>query len=163
MDPSFIIPFVKSVKQVFETMIQLPVEVGKPGIKQNPGPSHDISGIIGMSGDVEGAVVLSFPVATAERVVSLFTGTQMTKDHEDFADAIGELVNMISGGAKAQFTGKKVSISCPSVVVGGNHTIFGAKDVMSIVIPCTSDSGEFAVEISIRQTAAAAIRPAATA
>ena len=47
--------------------------------------------------------------------------------------------------------------------MGGNHTIFGAKDVTSIVIPCSSDSGEFAVEISIRQTAAAAIRPAATA
>jgi chemotaxis protein CheX len=95
-------------------------------------------------------VVLSFPTATAERVVSLFTGEEMIATHEDFADAIGELVNMISGGAKAQFKGEEITISCPSVVVGSNHVVFGRKDVASILIPCSCDCGEFALEVLIR-------------
>ena len=37
-------------------------------------------------------------------------------EHEDFTDAVGELVNMISGGAKALLEGKEVSMGCPSVV-----------------------------------------------
>lgn len=151
MDQSYVIPFIKSVQNVFETMLQLPVQIGAPTLKQQNEPSYDVSGIIGMSGDVEGSVVLSFPTATAERVVSLFTGTELSHTHEDFADAIGELVNMVSGGAKAQFQGKHVSISCPSVVIGTAHQVYGRKDVIAICIPCSSDCGEFNVEVSIKQ------------
>jgi len=150
VDSQFIIPFVKSVQNVFETMLQMPVQTGQPTLKTSPAPGYDVSGIIGMVGDVEGAVVLSFPTATAERVVSIFTGMSIDVKHEDFADAVGELVNMISGGAKAQFTGKSVSISCPSVIIGGDHTVFGRKDLVCISIPCTSDCGEFAVEVALR-------------
>ncbi len=152
MDQSYIIPFVKSVQNVFETMLQLPVQVGQPELKQPGDASHDVSAIIGMSGDVEGSVVLSFPTATAERIVVLFTGTELDANHEDFADAVGELVNMVSGGAKAQFEGKEVTISCPSVVVGQSHQVYGRKDVIAICIPCESDCGEFNVEVSIRQS-----------
>jgi chemotaxis protein CheX len=159
VDSTYIMPFVDSIQKVFETMLQLPIQVGEPQLKRvsepqadgsPPDAGFDVSGIIGMSGDVEGSVVLSFPTATAERVVSIFTGEELTHTHEDFPDAIGELINMISGGAKAQFAGKQVSISCPSVVVGSDHVVFGRKDVSCIRIPCGCDCGDFAVEVSIR-------------
>ena len=156
MDQSYIIPFVKSVQNVFETMLQLPVQIGQPELKQPGESGHDVSAIIGMSGDVDGSVVLSFPTATAERVVAIFTGTELDAGHEDFADAVGELVNMVSGGAKAQFAGKEVSISCPSVVIGDSHQVYGRKDVVAISIPCESDCGSFNVEVSIRQGAGVA-------
>jgi len=149
VDPAYITPFVGSISNVFETMLQLPVTVGSPSIKSHGTPSYDVSGIIGMTGDVEGTVVLSFPTATAERAVMLFTGMELKADHEDFADAIGELVNMVSGGAKAQFTGKSVGISTPSVIVGSEHSVYGRKDMTTIEIPCTCDIGEFNVEVSL--------------
>ncbi len=155
MDSQFIIPFIDSVTNVFETMLQLRVEVGTPSIKPAEASSHDVSGIIGMSGDVEGTVVLGFPTATAERAVGVFTGMEMDATHEDFADAIGELVNMISGGAKAKFTNRKVSITCPSVIVGQHHTVSGRKDIVTIHIPVGCDLGELSVDVSIRDAAAA--------
>jgi len=151
VDSSYIVPFVDSIGSVFETMLQLPVRVGEPGLKQSGDPCYDVSGIIGMSGDVEGSVVLSFPISTSERVVSLFTGMELTHTHEDFPDAIGELINMISGGAKAKFAGKHVSISCPSVVIGSDHVVFSRKDVVCIQIPCESDCGDFCLEVAIRK------------
>ena len=153
---AYITPFVKSVQNVFETMLQLPVEIGEPTLNRKTEPTHDVSGIIGMSGDIEGTIVLSFPTACAERVVSLFTGMEMAYTHEDFADAVGELVNMVSGGAKAQFPGQNVSISCPSMVIGSDHQVYGRKDVVCIRIPCNCDCGEFDVEVAIRQPAAKA-------
>jgi chemotaxis protein CheX len=154
MDPAYIIPFVKSVQNVFTTMIKLAVRVGAPRLKAPGESAHDVSGIIGMSGDVDGAVVLSFPRVTADAAVKRFTGAA-TLSKEDFSDAVGELVNMIAGGAKAQFTGKSVSISCPSVIIGHDHTVFGAKDVTTIIIPCACECGEFAVVVSIRQARSA--------
>ncbi|QDU72747.1 chemotaxis protein CheX [Mucisphaera calidilacus] len=149
MDSSSITPFVQSTSNVFEMMLQLPVTVGKPELKKEPEPAHDVSGIIGLSGDIEGLVVVSFPTSTAERAVSLFTGETLEATNPDFADAIGELVNMISGGAKAQFEGKSIQISVPSVVVGTGHTVFGKKDMKGVTIPCSCDIGEFSVEVSM--------------
>lgn len=163
MDSSYIMPFVTSVQRVFETMLQLPVHVGQPALAKTGEPTYDVSGIIGMSGDVEGTVVLSFPIAVAERVVALFTGSDLTHTHEDFPDAVGELVNMVSGNAKAQFQGRKVAISCPSVVIGKSHMVFGRKDVVTILLPCSSDVGDFAVEVAIRNSTLAAAKSAAGA
>lgn len=157
MDASYIKPFIASIQNVFSTMMQLPVTVLPPKIKDNPGMTYDVSGIIGLSGDVVGSVVLSFPKDTAERIVSLLTGSPMTADSPDFADAIGEIVNMVSGGAKASFTGKKVSISCPSVVVGTGHKVAKQTDAPTIVIPCATDCGEVAIEVTI-QAADAAVK-----
>lgn len=161
MDASYITPFIASIQHVFSTMLQLPVSVGEPRVKTGTAATYDVSGIIGMSGDVTGSIVLSFPKGTAERLVSLFCGSELTSSSPDFADAVGELVNMVSGNAKANFQGKKVSISCPSVVVGPDHTVSTQSETPCVVIPCTTDCGELAIEIAIRESSAAQARRAA--
>jgi len=120
------------------------------------GPAFDVSGIIGLSGDAEGSVVLSFPMTTAQRVVSLMTGVEVTEANEDLCDAVGELVNMIAGGTKAQLQGRNISISCPSVVVGANHAVYGRKDVACVCIPCGCDCGDFTVEIAMKKASSGA-------
>jgi chemotaxis protein CheX len=150
MDASHITPFIESTKNVFSTMLKLQVSVGKPYMLDNLQSRYDISGIIGMSGDVVGMVVLSFPSASAAAVVSKFVGNPVSVDSDDFADAVGELVNMVSGAAKAKFEGKSVSISCPSVVIGPNHKVAQPSDTTCICIPCTSACGEFSLDVAIR-------------
>lgn len=155
INPIYIKAFVSSIQNVFATMLKLPVQVKEPALKSAPNVAYEVSGIIGMSGDVTGSVVLSFPKATAQRVVSILAGQNVDPASPDFADAVGELVNMVSGGAKAMFTGKKVSISCPSVVLG-QHVVAKPSSVPTIVIPCGTDCGELAIEITIQDAAAAA-------
>jgi len=156
VDHSYILPFVKSINNVFETMLQSKVRIGKPILKKSGSPHYDVSGIIGMSGDVEGTIVLSFPTKVAETCVKKFVGIDLPSDHEDFADAIGELVNMVTGNAKAEFQNKKVSITCPSVVIGQGHIVFGSKDVVCIDIPCDCEHGHFVLEVGLKQGTGAA-------
>lgn len=153
MDPNYIKPFIASIQNVFSTMLQLPVTIKDPFVKTGNGTMYDVSGIIGMSGEVVGSVVLSFPQATAQRIVALFCGTDLSNSPPDFADAIGELVNMVSGGAKAGFTGKKVSISCPSVVIGPSHVVARQTEAPTIVIPCVTDCGDLSIEVTIGNAA----------
>jgi len=154
LDPAYITPFIKSIQNVFSMMLQLEVSVEEPSIKDDQKATYDVSGIIGLSGDVTGSVVLSFPTDTAERMVTLFTGEQIEPEHEDFADAIGELVNMVSGNAKADFKGQDVSISTPSVVVGADHHISRPKDIPCVIIPCVTDCGDLVIEVAIQITPA---------
>ena len=151
MDASYITPFMTSIQNVFSTMFQLPVEIGEPRIKSGNVATHDVSGIIAVSGEMVGTIVLSMPSDAAESIVALFTGMEMTSDSEDFADAVGELINMISGNAKAEFQRKAVSISCPSVVIGEGHRVASGAGVPCVVIPCTTDCGEIVLEIALRE------------
>lgn len=154
MDASFIKPFIESTKAVFTTMLASEVTFGRPHMMDEP-PRFDVSGIIGMSGDVVGAVVLSLPTDVAQKMVTKFTGMEVAAGSDDFADAIGEIVNMISGGAKAQFQGKSVSISCPSVVIGSGHTVTRPSNTPCVSIPCKTAFGEFSIDVSIRPEPAA--------
>lgn len=155
MDADYITPFVTSIQNVFSTMLQLPVTAHEPVVKSGVSPTHDVSGIIGMSGDVVGTVILSFRLEAAQSVVALFCGERLAADSADFADAVGELVNMVSGGAKALFAdSREVSISCPSVIVGEGHGVSLPSDIPCMVVPCSTDCGDFVIEIAIREATA---------
>lgn len=150
LNQEYIAPFIKSIQNVFSMMLQLDVQIGEPYIKADMKASCDISGIIGLSGDISGSAVLSFPFVTSERIVALFTGKQLDIDDPDFADAVGELINIISGNAKAEFKNRTISISTPSVVVGSGHHVTRPKDIPCVAIPCCTDCGELVMEISLK-------------
>jgi chemotaxis protein CheX len=150
MDVRLINPFISAVQHVFRTMVQTEVRMGKPYIKMDGGSSADVSGVIGFSGDATGCVVLSFPKAVACRAASAFAGTAIDQNHPDFADAIGELANIVAGNAKKELNGLHVEISLPSVVIGSEHVISQSRSVPRLVLPCETVHGRFFVEVGMR-------------
>ena len=146
--------FVKSVKNVLSTMAGLECEPGDPALKTNPSLCHDVSCLVGFSGDVTGTVVVTFREETAIGLVETFAGKKMEATSEEFVDAIGELCSMIAGNAKKDF-GLRAGIGIPTVIVGPGHTVARPREVPCVVVPCTSDVGDFAVEINIKQVAGA--------
>src|SRR5215469_6625014 len=100
INPKLIVPFVNSVRNVFNTMVGVATTVERPVLKTGPAVSYDVSAIIGFSGQVIGSVVVSFQMAAAISLVKSFAGMDLTADSPDFADAVGELANMIAGNAK---------------------------------------------------------------
>ncbi len=163
MDVRFINPFISSIRNVFATMVHTEVTIGKPTIRTAELRSADVSGVIGLSGDALGAVVLSFPAAVATKIASLFAGIEMDLRHEDFSDAVGELANMVAGNAKKDFTGMNVSISLPSVIIGAGHQVCQLKNSPQLVIPCQTPMGPFNVEVALVVKQKAANQPKAAA
>ncbi|MBX3373724.1 MAG: chemotaxis protein CheX [Phycisphaeraceae bacterium] len=159
MDAAYINPFIDATQRVFRSMLDLDVATGTPAMCRSL-PQFDVSGIIGMSGDVIGCVVLSLPLTVARPVVGRLLGTEVSHTCEDFADAVGELVNMISGAAKAQFDGKEVSISCPSIIIGRGHHVARPSNTVCVSIPCEVYCGSFSVDLAIRPIAGPAEKPA---
>jgi chemotaxis protein CheX len=153
-DPKLIVSVIDSIRDVFTTMVRTDVTVARPHLKASPAPMYDISGIIGFSGDVSGSIVLSFPSTTASQLVTRFAGIPLEVGSADFPDAVGELANMVAGGAKKTF-GVTANITVPSVVMGANHVVARLSGVPCIVLPCTTNLGAFAVEVNIKKSAAA--------
>ncbi len=159
MESQFIIPFVQSVKNVLGTMLKTTVIFGKPRVKDAGQPVHGVSAIISYTGGVSGSVVLSLPSIVARELVKRFTGMDIGSDNPDFADAVGELTNMIAGGAKAAFNRDDVAIGCPSVIVGADHQIYQRKDHPIIIIPCQCDAGTFDTEVALKPAAQRTAQP----
>jgi chemotaxis protein CheX len=149
MDVKFINAFVGSIAHVFRTMVHTEVKVGRPVLKEAAMVSAEVSGVIGLSGDVQGSVVLSFPGEVACRVASAFAGTTLEMNSPDFADAVGELANMVAGNAKKDFVGCQASISLPSVIIGPGHHVSQSKASPYLLIPCETALGTFSVEIAL--------------
>jgi chemotaxis protein CheX len=106
--------------------------------------------MIGFSGDAAGCVVISFPKAVGVRAASTFARVGLGAGDWDFADALGELANMVAGNAKKDFEGVLISISLPSVIVGENHTVSKSDTSPRLVIPCETTLGAFSVEVGMK-------------
>ncbi len=150
MDVSYINPFIIATQSCFTTMMSTDVHPGAPSLKSHPYPSYDISSVIGLSGDAQGSISLSFPKGDAENFVKLMLGNPPTLNEEELSDGIGEIVNIIAGNAKQHLTKFNLSISLPNVIIGKKHTLAGQSGSPTIVVPFSGDHGKFTMEVSLK-------------
>jgi chemotaxis protein CheX len=137
-----------AVKEVFSTMIDLPLQLNKPGINKNRTPDFGICCIIGLAGTVKGCVVISLGEKLAINLASALLQEPFENFNEDAVDAIGEITNMVVGNAKSSFPEAECSISVPSVVIGQHKVSFSSK-VPIITIPCEIGSEQMSIDIAI--------------
>jgi chemotaxis protein CheX len=150
MNVEYINPFLLAVQNVFDTMINMPYKLGKPAIKKSDTTAFDVSGIIGISGEVIGCIVVSFSTPIALKVGSCLLGEELTKVDGDCTDAIGEVANMVAGDAKKRFPKANTTISVPSVIIG-SHKVAYPSGLPIISIPCETEAGQFAIEVALKE------------
>lgn len=149
IDPRLTVPFVDSVRNVMTTMAKLSTTIQPARIRDDHRADYDYAGVVTFTGAIVGTVVVGFHRHAAVEIVTAFAGCPITPDSPDFADALGELANMIAGAAKRAF-GTNASISTPSVLMGHERVIDRPHDVPCVVIPCAAGGAAFAIELSLR-------------
>lgn len=150
MDVSYVNPFVKATNETFKTMMGMELKMGVPELKKADKHTFDISGVIGLSGEAQGIISLSFPEKLALQVVSKLLGAEITTVGADLTDAIGEIANIVAGYAKQYLTQFKLSISLPNVVIGSNHKIAVQSGIAVIIVPFSCELGTFAMEVALK-------------
>ncbi|WP_319542192.1 chemotaxis protein CheX [uncultured Pseudodesulfovibrio sp.] len=148
MDVKLAKPFIKAAVDVLSTMAFIKPEVGKPYVKRNNVAAGDVSGMVGITGEKNGSVSLSFSKGCAVAIVKNMLGDEIDDIMQDVKDAVGELTNMISGQARAGLaeTGLVFQGSTPTVVMGDNHTISHMAKSPIMAIPFTTKDGDFTIE-----------------
>ncbi len=79
-------------------------------------------------------------------------GEEQTENSTTVRDGVGEISNMIAGGAKAtmQERGLDYSIALPTVTVGAAHCHSHPIDVSCVIVPVVTDAGDLSIEIALR-------------
>jgi chemotaxis protein CheX len=126
---------------------------GKPYVKKDNKATGDVSGVLGLAGEQTGSFAVSFSESCIIKVVSNMLGEEITALNKDVEDAVGEITNMISGGARKELgdNGFHFEMALPTVVVGKNHSITHVGSNNTIVIPFTTEAGPYAVEVSFAE------------
>lgn len=120
MEVKFINPFILAAQSVFKTMLGIEASLSKPILKTDRKSSGDVTGIMGLVGDRQGTMTISFREKGAMFVFKTLVGDECSSITPDVVDSIGELTNIISGQARKEFekAGINLKASIPMVVVG---------------------------------------------
>ncbi len=122
-----------------------------PGIKQSQVATGDVTGIIGMVGNkIKGSLSISFSEQAALHITNNMLGESLDKIDETVTDMVGEITNMVTGGAKRIFadSGHNFEMATPTVIAGADHEIHHHCQGSVIQIPFDSKQGTFYVEVS---------------
>jgi chemotaxis protein CheX len=150
-----ITPFITSTQDTFATMMGIKARRKEVYIKRGFEMYGEYSGVIGLSGATTGSCGLSLPTSFARYAVNrmLMTDDPDSLTDVDLRDGVGEMVNMVAGGAKTLLssTRYRFNITLPTIISGGRHEVFHRPGTYCVVVLLGADEGEtFALEVAVQ-------------
>jgi len=145
-------PFISATLDLMGTMAGLAASKKEVFLKRNYRLFGDVSGIMTFSGNIEGAVVVSFDEDLARKIIGKILGAQpKSLSQSDIKEGVGEIVNIISGNAKAALANTEYQhqITLPTVVTGCGHEINHPQNAPCIVVIFEASQKLFAVQVSM--------------
>ncbi len=156
IDANLVNAVVGATTQVLSTMACTEAACKEVKAENDYRPYGDISAIIGITGDKgEGMFALSFPLELANLLASRLVGISADKiSSEDRCDAVGELVNMISGSTKSILSQQNNTIfklTLPTVIQGRDHEISSRpKNSPYLVMLFEAEGKTFGLQVSFK-------------
>lgn len=143
--------FLMAASKVISETCNLTPRVGKPYVRNTTFTSDSIVIMIGVTGEMQGQVMLAFGKPVALAIASKMMFMEVTELDEISTSAICELGNMIMGNASTAFSVKNIGIDItPPSVCEGNFTVSGA--VASMCIPIYVNDTDFVeLELCVKQ------------
>jgi len=154
MNAEFVNPFLSSLINVLQTMAMLEIKPGRPSLKNDVIARGDVSGLIGMVGpQIAGSFSISFDEDLALSVFKMMVGETVDTINDDITDMVGEITNMVAGGAKRQLgeKGYEFNMATPVVVTGPGHAITHKVNGSKVLMPFKSEKGNAYIEICFDQ------------
>jgi len=150
MRAEFVNPFLLSMLNVMSTMANLELTPGKPQRKTDERALGDVSGLIGMiAPQTRGSMSVSFQKGLALEAMRRMLGEAPNEINDEVTDMVGEITNMVTGGAKRLLAEKgfDFEMATPMVVSGPGHTISHHAKGPRIFMPFESEYGRAIIEM----------------
>lgn len=152
MRAEYINPFYQATQDVFKVMLSLPIERQGLRVVDELEPVHELNVVIGVTGDLKGSLLYSFPKAMALEMVHIMSGMKMEKLYAFVTSAMAEVANIISGNAATYFAknGFSCNIAPPQIIVGESGTVAMTAE-QGIVLPLKTDVGTLEITVSLHK------------
>ena len=142
--------FVTDVCEIFTTMVLVDdIEYLAKEVEVTNHFTESVTAMVGLAGTYNGIVCMH----TSKNLAQVFTAKMLGMDEEevenDVSDALGEIVNMISGSFKHQLSkgGSDIQLSTPSVVTGSDYSFFSGNPGHTLAFLFSSNGEEFIISV----------------
>ncbi len=154
MKVEYINPFIGSVITVFrEVLPEITITRGQLQVSSSPMGTKGCAALIGITGQLEGRVILDMSKETAIKIAGVMNNEAMTQFDSMVASTINELANMISGGAITALNnmGAHFDITAPTMFTGPSITLYDGSSLgEAVIIPLATNYGEFYINVAIK-------------
>ncbi len=151
LDILMINALLNSLFTIFATMVRLEIQAGTPVIKKDEVAMGAASGLIGMkTASTSGSVALSLTLPTIRKISLGMLGEEFTRVDKEATDLVGELTNMLVGGAKRIMSekGHDFDMHTPTLLVGDGHKIVHHYPGQTVLLPILINEDEFYIELN---------------
>jgi chemotaxis protein CheX len=144
---------VLSTQEVFGTMLfqDAVARPSRPAVSREP--RADVVATIHLTGPSRAVIGLYCTELVAKSMAGSMLGIEAAEIGDEFADALGELANMIAGSFRNRMAalGGAWAISVPTVTIGTGIITHYPTDVGRVICPFDIRGGELLLELVLRR------------
>lgn len=153
MHNTFIAAIAAAAKENFSTMCGMEIIQQPAYVKEQEEYLYDISGVISFTGAYIGVFMVRMSEATAMTITGKMLDIDVMEIDEIVQDAMGEMANLIGGGARTKLSAKgmRFDISVPTIIVGIKHKTRAPMGLPIHVVPFLVEGKKICVEFGVKQ------------
>ncbi len=152
MRVEYINPFVESAYSILKEVLNTKITRGELYLKATSQPVLGVTALVGLTGDVEGRVLIDMSSDTAIKIASAMNNENFKELSELAKATITELANMIVAQAVTKLSdlGFKFDLTPPTILTGKNMEITDF-DVEALIVPIDMTEGKLEINVALRE------------
>jgi len=151
MKMELIQPFINAADAVLAQGLKCPTSIGNLSMEQEAYRRKGVAALIGVTGDIEGRMVIDLDPDTAVRVASRFAGTELPESDELVRETVCELANQVIGNAVTSLNDQGFHFRVhPPVLHTSEHGPKSSEDTEALVICFETGIGSVFLNIALR-------------
>jgi chemotaxis protein CheX len=151
MKMELIQPFINAADAVLSQGLQGTTTVGNLTMEENAYRRKGVAGMIAVTGDIEGRIVLDLDPQTAVRVASHYAGAPLPESDELVKETIFELANQVVGNAISALNDQGFHFRVhPPLLVTAEEGDKSSEDVEALVICFETSMGNVYMNVALR-------------
>ncbi len=152
MKAEYVNPFYQATKDVFQRMLDIDATKQKLDVVENMVPSKDANVVLGVTGDLKGTILFSFPKDMVLEMVHIMSGMEMNEIDSFVSSALGEVANIIGGNAVTHLSSSQYvcDIVPPQIFVGEYKSLSMAAN-KALLLEMETPIGYFDINIFLKE------------
>ena len=148
----YIDPIIDSAISVLGHLTGDTVERGDMKLQRQSSASKDVAAIIGMTGDVDGRIIIEMNSDTALAMAGIMNKAVFQELDHLALDTLMELANVVVARAVSTLNdrGFAFRLTPPMIFTGANLSFFSSLNLETLVIPLRAKAGDLNLNIALR-------------
>lgn len=152
MKVEYINPFYMATRDVFQLMLDLPVDKGNMGVVDEMVSSKEANVVLGVTGDLRGSILFSFPKEMTLEMVRIMCGMQLDEIDNFVSSALGEIANIVGGNAITNLsTNNYICDIVPPQIYIGSYKSMSMAAQKALLLTMNTSIGSFDVHIFLKE------------